>query len=383
MQANFVEERDLFMYINEYLSKQSKPFFITSGLILVLFVGTVDYVTGEELSISIFYLLPISLITWFVNRRIGILISAVSAAVWYIADFMVGHIYSHPLIPYWNSIVLLGFFFVTVFIMSALKTEYEKRKNLIVELKDAIAKLKYSENELKQTAQDLANSNVELERFAYVAAHDLKGPLLVVEGYINRLHRRYKDKLDSDADSLIGNAIDGITRMRKLINDLLTYARVGTKTKDFEPINCNDIIKHTVTTLQTDIEKSGAIVTHDELPTILADDIQIDQLLQNLLGNSIKFRREEPPHVHISAEQKENKWIFSVCDNGIGIAPEDVDRIFEIFHRLHNTAEYPGTGIGLAICKKIVERHGGRIWVESERGKGSTFYFTIPIKKRV
>lgn len=211
-----------------------------------------------------------------------------------------------------------------------------------------------------------------------MAAHDLKSPLTAVEGQVIRLRRRHKDKLDPDAEKIIGYAIDGINSMKALINDLLAYARVGTKSEDFKAVHCNDIASRAIANLQTDIGEKGALVTYDNLPEVFADNIQMTQLLQNLIGNGIKFCKDKTPHVHIAVKQKGSEWVFSVRDNGIGIDPKDADRIFNIFQRLHSNTEYSGTGIGLAICKKIVDRHGGRIWVESEPGKGATFFFTIP-----
>ena len=274
----------------------------------------------------------------------------------------------------------LVFFLTIVFILSALKIEYEKTVKLNANLQDTLVRLKKAQDELERKAQELARSNVELEQFAYVAAHDLKGPLIVAGGHINRLRRLYQDKMDPNANRFIEYALDGITRMEALINGLLAYARVGTKAKKLTSTNCNDIVKLATANLQVEIEKTGAIVTHDPLPTVFSDDIQIIQLFQNLIGNSIKFHKEEPPRTHICAEQNEKEWVFSVCDNGIGIEPKNLNCIFDIFQRLHSSSEYPGNGIGLAICKKIVENHGGRIWVESNPQKGSTFYFTIPIK---
>jgi light-regulated signal transduction histidine kinase (bacteriophytochrome) len=229
-------------------------------------------------------------------------------------------------------------------------------------------------------SQDLVRSNAELEQFAYVAAHDLKQPLIVAGGYINRLRRLYKDKTNPDVSTSIGCALDAITRMEALINSLLTYARVGIKATDLRLADCNNIVEYATTNLQVEIEKSCTIVTHGQLPTLLADHIQIIQLFQNLIGNSIKFRREEPPHIHVSAERKEKEWVISISDNGIGMDPKHSTSIFDIFQRLHDSSKYPGNGIGLAICKKIVENHGGRIWVESTPGKGSTFKFAIPIR---
>jgi len=235
------------------------------------------------------------------------------------------------------------------------------------------------EEKLKQSVENLKRSNVELEQFAYVASHDLQEPLRMISSYVQLLARRYKGKLDHDADDFIGFAVDGANRMQALINDLLTYSRVGTRGKPFVLTDCEDIFKQVFANLKLAIEDSSAEVTHDALPTIIADASQLVQLFQNLVGNAIKFRSEEPMHIHISAEQKSDEWEFSVTDNGIGIEPEFFDRIFVIFQRLHGRDEYSGTGIGLAICKKIVERHGGRIWAESEPGKGTVFYFTMPV----
>jgi signal transduction histidine kinase len=345
-------------------------YILPTGIVLMLLVGIIDYASGTELSISIFYLLPISLVTWFISRNTGVVLSIAGVIIWHLVDFAAGHVYSHPAISYWNSLVQLSIFLVTVSILSALRSAYSKKMQLIDDLRKA-------EETIAQKARDLERSNIELEQFAYMAAHDLKGPLIVVESYINKLHRRYKEKLDPDAERFIGEAVGGIERMKLLINDLLSYAKAGTQTNKFELIDCNNAVERAVANLKVEIEGRNAIVTYDQLPSIFADEIQMVQLFQNLIGNGIKFCRADQPRIHVSAEDNDIAWILSVRDNGIGIAPEDTDSIFEIFKRLHNSSEYSGTGIGLAICKKIVERHGGRIWVESELGKGTSFYFTV------
>jgi light-regulated signal transduction histidine kinase (bacteriophytochrome) len=241
-----------------------------------------------------------------------------------------------------------------------------------------ITERKQGEEKIQMTLEDLERSNKELEQFAYVASHDLQEPLRMVSSFTQMLGRRYKDKLDADAKDFIGFAVDGANRMQVLINDLLMYSRVGTRGKPFEPTDMNEVLGRAIANLRVAIEESHTIITNDELPTVRADAIQIVQLFQNLLSNSIKFRANNTPCVHVSFTERSDEWVFSVKDNGIGIAPAYHERIFVIFRRLQTKGEYPGTGIGLAICKKIVERHGGKIWVESELGKGSTFYFTIP-----
>jgi PAS domain S-box-containing protein len=237
---------------------------------------------------------------------------------------------------------------------------------------------KKADDELRRLTSELQRSNADLKQFAYSASHDLQEPLRVVAGFVRLLEKRYKDKLDEKAHELIHFTVNGVERMQMLIRDLLVYSQVSTKGSIFKTTNCSVVLEEAIRNLQTAIEETGAEITCDLLPTVMGDSSQLIRLFQNLIGNGIKFRSAARPKIHISAEQKEKEWVFSVRDNGIGIDPKHLDRIFVVFQRLHTKEEYEGTGIGLSVCKKIVERHGGRIWVESEPGKGSTFFFTIP-----
>ena len=242
-----------------------------------------------------------------------------------------------------------------------------------------ITERKNSELQLVKTVGELKRSNDELQQFAYVASHDLQEPLRMVASYTQLLGKRYKGRLDSDADEFIAFAVDGCNRMQRLIQDLLAYSRAGTTGKVLREISGEDALKDALTNLRATIEQSGAVVTHDLLPAVTTDGMQLTQVFQNLVGNAIKYRSAAVPHVHISAVKNRGKeWIFAVQDNGLGIDPRYFERIFILFQRLHGRDEFEGTGIGLAICKKLVEQLGGRIWVESLLGKGSTFYFVLP-----
>ncbi len=238
---------------------------------------------------------------------------------------------------------------------------------------------KQAEQQMLQLTEDLKRSNEELEQFAYVASHDLQEPLRAVTSYTQLLAQRYQGNLDDRADKYINYIVDGATRMQQLINDLLAYSRLGTKGHEFEEADCNAAVEKSLCNLQIAIAERKAAITCEAMPTVMADESQMVQLFQNLIGNGIKFCRQDIPFIHIAAGRQESEWLFSVRDNGIGIDPQYADRIFIIFARLHSRRQYSGTGIGLAMCKRIVERHGGRIWVESQEGKGATFYFTIPI----
>ena len=253
-----------------------------------------------------------------------------------------------------------------------------KSNNELLQLE--IQERKRTEAALALRSEELARSNAELEQFAYVASHDLQEPLRMVGSFVQLLERRYKDVLDAKGREHISYAVDGARRMQMLIQDLLAFSRVGTQGKEFAPTNFNSVVRSVLNNLREAIGESGAKVNCAPLPTLPADDSQMGQLFQNLISNAVKFRGEQGPSIQITAEPSDAHWKFAVKDNGIGIDQRHSDRIFLIFQRLHNRREYAGTGIGLAICKKIVDRHGGKIWVESEPGKGSTFLFTLPNK---
>ena len=242
-----------------------------------------------------------------------------------------------------------------------------------------ITERKKSEEHLVKTVGELKRSNDELQQFAYVSSHDLQEPLRMVTSYTQLLAGRYKGRLDSDADEFIAFAVDGCNRMQGLIKDLLAYSRAGTNGKVLREVSAENALKEALANLRATIDQSSAVVTHDALPAIRTDEMQLTQVFQNLVGNAIKYHGTEVPRVHVSATKNGgNEWTFSVRDNGLGIDPQYFDRIFILFQRLHGRDEFEGTGIGLAICKKILERLGGRIWVESQPEKGSTFYFALP-----
>lgn len=254
------------------------------------------------------------------------------------------------------------------------------RSHLILLAIEDITARRLAEDKLKRLAEELTRSNDELEHFASLASHDLKSPVLAIGTVLRLFQRRYTGKLDTEADQFISDAIKSALRMEMLISDILVYSRAGAQGKTFEPTDCSAALDISLANLKDAVESSEAEIIRDTLPKVMADPIQMTQLFQNLIGNAIKSHGEERPRIHISAKQMEKEWVFSVRDNGIGIPREHTEKIFEIFQRV-NKDKYPGSGIGLAICKKIVERHGGRIWVESEIGKGSTFYFTIPAQE--
>jgi PAS domain S-box-containing protein len=268
--------------------------------------------------------------------------------------------------------------FLANIVITALRDEKGKLRGFGKITRD-ITERRRAEEHLTKTMEDLKRSNEELGQFAYVASHDLQEPLRMVASYTQLLAQRYKGRLDSDADEFIAFAVDGCNRMQGLIQDLLSYSRAGANAEPLREISCEGAFEKTLRNLRPTIQDSGATVTHDSLPTIMTDETQLIQVFQNLIANAIKYHGTEPPLVHVSATRNSgNEWVFSVRDNGMGMEPQYFERIFILFQRLHGQKEFAGTGIGLAMCKKIVDRLGGRIWVESQPAKGSTFYFALP-----
>jgi PAS domain S-box-containing protein len=254
---------------------------------------------------------------------------------------------------------------------------YRLNRHLEQRVRERTRELEKTNAQLGEQTAKLTRTNAELERFAYVSSHDLQEPLRMISGFTHLLAERYEGKLGADADDFIKYAVEGADRMSRLIKDLLKYSLLGVQEMRSAPVNFEELWNRAMMDLKVSIEKSGAVLTHDPLPTIMGDATQLGQVVQNLLANAIKFT-DAVPQIHVWAERKGQEWVFGVRDNGIGIEPQYTARIFEVFQRLHSRNEYPGTGIGLAICKKVVEAHGGRMWIESEYGKGSTFYFTLP-----
>ncbi len=273
------------------------------------------------------------------------------------------HLVNIPAEEFYDRAITLLVFLVFGLIVSEL---YEKRHA--------------AEEKLTILAAELQRSNLDLERFAAVASHDLKEPLVTVGGFLALLKRRGEGSLDAEANRHIRRALESVERMERLIGDILEYSRVGTHARPFQVIDSSAVLDIALKNLSGTLHSKGAVVTHDPLPEIIADSTQIGQLFQNIIGNAIKFCRCDPPRVHVSAVRKEREHVFSIRDNGIGIDPGYTEEIFTAFRRLHGRDEFPGAGLGLATCAKIVERHRGRIWVESIVDEGSTFYFTIEVR---
>ncbi len=269
-------------------------------------------------------------------------------------------------------VIILGWFMLG----SAVIHRLHRRDVTLIE--NQLLAIQAVEERLEQRTQELERSNNDLVQFAYVASHDLRAPVRAIKSFSQILEKDYREKLDEEANECLDFIVTGASRLETLINDLLAYSRVDTQGKAFVPVDTSEVLDQVVGDLRLDIEESQAEITRDALPVVVADASQMTQLFQNLISNAIKFQGQDPPKVHVAVRKEDDGWVFSVKDNGIGIEAEHTERIFAMFQRLHTQDEYPGNGMGSAICKKIVERHGGNIWVQSKVGMGSTFYFSIP-----
>jgi signal transduction histidine kinase len=318
----------------------------------------------------------------FTVRNWSLLVGILVTGMGMLAALFVSKSISHPIQMLQRGVEMVGSGNLDYQVGISSEDEIGRLSRAFDAMTENLKNITASRDELNQIARELERSNQELQQFAYVASHDLQEPLRMVAGFTRLLERRYKDKLDQDAREFINFAVDGAVRMQKLIDDLLTYSRVGMHNIPFEPADCNRLLDQAITNLRVAIEESQAVITSSNLPTATCNGSQMVQLFQNLLSNAIKFRGAETPRIRIAAEHRDSEWLFSFRDNGIGIDPHYKDRIFQIFQRLHSRDEYEGTGIGLALCMKIVELHKGKIWMESEEGKGATFYFTLPDREK-
>jgi len=346
----------------------ARPLVLPIGAVAIALVGVADYLTGIELSLEIFYIIPIYFVAWTAGRALGLTLSAVAALTWIAIDRAAGHVYEWAQAPYWN--ILGGFLVFAVIAMTA-----SGGRAWLDEMKSA-------RTALVRKSRELARSNADLEQFASVAAHDLKSPLVAVGGYLRLLQRRFSDQAAPEVTAYLDQATQGVARMEDLIEDLLAYARVATADREPETVDMVAALEEALKNLAAELERSGGSVTWDPLPAVAGHRRELVQLFQNLVGNALKFKGDTPPRVHVGAEARAEGWEIYVQDNGIGIESAEAEKVFLLFERLHRRDQYPGTGVGLAICKKIVEARGGRIWVESEPGKGATFRFTLsPVRK--
>ncbi len=324
-------------------------------LVIIAAIVVIDSYTVIGVATGVLYIVPVGTTVLSSSRKLTIWMAVASLPL-----IALGYLISPPGPLYFGlfnrGIAVVAVAFITFTVLMVKKNEERSRE--------------YS--------AALQRSNADLQRFAYVASHDLREPSRMVINFLGLLERKYADGLDDTARNYIRYAVDGSKRMEALIEDILAYSRVESRACPLRPMDAEEALAIALEDLSRVVEESGAKVTHDPLPTVMADRSQIVQLLENLIGNAIKYRGEARPLVHVQAVRKGDAWQFSVSDNGIGMDMAYAGKVFEMFQRLHSSTEYPGTGIGLAIAKKIVERHGGKIWVESEIGKGSRFFFTLP-----
>jgi signal transduction histidine kinase len=334
-------------------------------------IGIVDYWSNSDLGLSVLYAVPVAGVAWVAGAGLAALASFAGAALWLGVEVLGGPSYPHPAAPYWNAAVQLGFFLVIGLALSRLHAALAERNRLVRDLRRALA-------ERDKAVEQLARSNADLEEYAYVAAHDLRAPLVNIGGFAQLLQKTHGERLDLKAQQMVATIVAQTARMDALIGALLEYAKLGAGEPVKKLVDTGETLDRALETVQAESEAQGATVIRDTLPSVPADRVQLERLFQNLLANAIKYRGEAPPRIQVSAVPRGEDWEFAVADNGVGIAPQDGEKLFRLFSRLPGSSAVAGTGIGLAACKKIVERHGGRIWVDSELGRGTTVRFTLP-----
>ncbi len=363
---------------------------MTVSILLTLGIFLADVFTARGYAEGMLYVAPVLVSLWLPQRR-ATLITASLCSILLFIGFLVSPPGGELTMALTNRMITLVIILATAFLclqrrqvkqeLQQARDELEKRvQQRTAQLSESNARLQDEVHERRRAEEELLRSNTQLEQFAYVVSHDLQEPLRAVKSYVELIQRRYEEKLNSAGREFITYAIDGAQRMQSLINGLLEFSRIRTRGQPFAPTDCNMVVASALANLRVAIEESGAAIDHEPLPTVHADELQLTRLFQNLVGNAVKFRGSQTPRVQIHAEKAGEMWRFAFRDNGIGIDPQHADAIFLISRRLHSREEYPGDGIGLAVCKQIVERHGGKIWVESEPDNGSVFYFTMPVE---
>ena len=377
----------MFSSLRDHNSKLTNSASVGIGL-LAIAIGIADVATGRGYAVSVLYVVPILLSLWVRDPRITKVLAIVCPVL-----ILLGYFLSAHSAPTWlpisnriSSFILVSATGIIAMQRKRSRIELQRANDELedrveertAELSETNARLRQEIDRRELMEDELTRSNRELRQFAYVASHDLNEPLRTIKGYLQLIESRYKDVLNTQGQQDIEVVKDGATRMQQLIDDLLEAAKIRTHGKPFSQVDSAVAAKQAIGNLEATIRENNAEVVCDELPAVTADVRQLTQLFQNLIGNAIKYRGDAHPEIRIAAHEDSDEWVFSVRDNGFGIDPKYAKKIFEMFTRLHSRSEYSGTGIGLAICQRIVERHGGTIWVESAPGEGSTFYFTLP-----
>lgn len=350
--------------ISKYPGSSSRTVLIIAGLVFTLLLGFVDYLTGPDLSFIIFYLIPIGLVTWFAGRWPGIFISVVSALIWISLDIIVKTSYPHLFIPFWNTVVEFSVFFLVVYIFSMLKAVLVREEELNVRL--------------RQNIQKVTDLNKELETFNYSVSHDLRTPLIVIGGFAKRLQKKYSADLDETGREELNIIQENVRKMSQLINDLLAFSRSERLDIKREAVDMGRLAKNTILELR-ELTPGDTLIDMTDLPPVHGDMTMLHQVLYNLISNAVKFTRHmEKAVIEIGCRAGKDENVYYVRDNGAGFDMKNADRLFGVFQRLHRSDEFEGTGIGLAIVKRIIDRHGGRVWAEGKVNEGATFYFSLP-----